>query len=93
MKWIINEGVNARKHPEWARRCAIEEDGTIFFPAGTVANEVRIILEIGWDGNQNVIMDSKHLYVPIDWLIANYPKAKPYLEEIKNNIQDREART
>lgn len=89
MKWIENSGEDCKKYPKWRKRAAIDDDGTIFFPAGNVASEMLIFFEISWEANQRVIVDSKHLYVPIDWLIRNHPKAATDLERIKAKIQNK----
>ena len=73
--------------PEWLRSAAMDQKGRIYVPAAIGGNENIVFFKVAYDGVPVVTSDD-HLYVPIDWLIKEYPKERGDLEHIRMRVMD-----
>jgi hypothetical protein len=84
--WSVVENTKGqRKVPEWLRSAAMDSEGRIYIPAVVGGNEAVVSLNMMHDGTP-VVISEDHVYAPIDWLIAEYPKQKGDLEHIRQRL-------
>jgi len=88
MEWFAVEMTGrAKKLPQWMRSVARDQEGTIFAPAVMGAPEMEVLLCAGHDGTP-CVLDSEHLYVPLEWLAKEFPVASEACNSIKRRLQN-----
>lgn len=80
----------ARKVPKWARRCVVDDSGTLFVPAVIAGAEMMVLLCAGFDGTP-AILDGEHTYYPADWMAREFPETKETVNRISERISQHRA--
>lgn len=87
MQWIEAENPAGKKMPKWKRLAALSPEGVVFVPAGMTGNEEEVFMCAGYDGTP-VIQYLNHIYVPADWLSAEFPKTAEVCQAISKSVRD-----
>ena len=81
VSWFVVNDSRKKKSPKWARSVAVTKDGeNIFIPAVIVGSEDIVFTKILFDGEFH-IRDEKHLYIPLNWALEEYPE---YIDDLRN---------
>jgi hypothetical protein len=83
--WFCAEQAPGQRTPKWLRSVAVIDDGTIFAPAAITGNEQRAMLCASWDG-VSAIFESKHMYLPVQWLAKEYPELADFARRVERRI-------
>jgi hypothetical protein len=72
MQWFSVIRPQGTREPQWKLCAGIDDDGTVFAPAGIAGNEQTVLLCALFDGVPAVV-DKRHVYLPTTWLANEYP--------------------
>jgi hypothetical protein len=72
--------------PEWRRCVAVSDDGEVFAPAWIAGNEQKVGMCAAYDGGRAIVCDG-HLYLPMSWLVREYPKLQEMNDALMRNLQ------
>ena len=82
LKWIAVSGPG----PKWKRSVAVDEAGVIYAP-GAIVGEQQALFCAAYDGVR-VILDKGHAYLPLDWLMREFPKIAELGRKIERRVKE-----
>ena len=71
---------------KWKRRAWCCDDGEVFVPAVLCDSETVAMLAASFDGTP-IVVDAKHLYLPVSWLCREYPDMADRLNELADKVR------
>ena len=89
--WIRPEFTKAGV-PQWLTTAGISDDGTVFVPARVAGNEMAVTLAAGWDGNVAMVTYRAHAFLPVDWMVGEYPKLADDLRAVEKKVREEASR-
>lgn len=87
MQWIEVENSEGKKISKWKRSVGLSNEGVVFVPAAMTGNESDVFLCAGYDGT-SVVQYLNHIYVPADWLAAEFPKTAEICKIISDKVRE-----
>lgn len=87
MQWIEVANPDGKKIPKWKRSAGLSSEGVVFVPAAMTGNESEVLLCAGYDGTP-VVHYLNHIYVPAEWLAAEFPKTAEICAIISKNVRE-----
>jgi hypothetical protein len=73
--------------PQWLITAGISDDGTVFVPARIAGNETAVTLAAGWDGNVAMAIYRDHAFLPVEWMVREYPKLADDLRAVEKKVR------
>lgn len=71
--------------PKWKRSFLVNEDGQVFLPAILAGNENNVFFMASWDGGIETVLHKKHLFVPLKWMLSEFPETSDICSKIAND--------
>jgi hypothetical protein len=86
--WVTVGNPPGGREPAWKRRVAIDSTGTVYAAAALAGNEEQVCWCAGCaaSGNVLVVSDRGHIYVPTQWLAAEYPEIADVCKRIERRV-------
>jgi hypothetical protein len=88
LQWVcVSEPEMNRKAAKWKRCAALDDDGTVFVPAVIGGNEMAAFLAASWNRTP-AVLKWEHIYLPAQWVAAEYPKAAQLCARIEQRVRE-----
>jgi hypothetical protein len=78
--------------PQWLVTAGISDDGTVFVPARIAGNEMAVTLAAGWDGGVAMAIYRDHAFLPVEWMVREYPKLADDLRIVEQRVREAAAK-
>ena len=82
IKWYSMPNNGGKKVPEHLVTLGITDDNKVYVSAGLTGDEIVALANACWDGIP-FIPYLDHAFLPLDWIIKNYPMYNELYDKIK----------
>lgn len=90
IQWFSVSRPQGTREPQWKLCAGIDDNGTVFAPAGITGNEQAVLLCACFDGVPAVVSKC-HIYLPTTWLAKEYPDIAEVFRRITRELIGRGA--